>query len=280
MTTLALMLCMMSISAQTEPIELKLWPNGAPNTNGISGPEEIPDPMHVRNVSDPTLTVYPAQHPTGQVIIACPGGAYMNLAIAKEGHDMAKWMNHMGVTFCVLKYRLPNGHFDATVSDVLQAVKIAREHAGEWKADPSMIGVMGCSAGGNLAIQAATQWTGPENRPDFQVLLYAFTTMNPFINKIMMGENPSEEEILKYTVINHITKDTPPAFITCCADDPVVPCTDSVDMFTALRKFSTEASLHIYPKGGHGFGYSEDFAYKRQWTSELEMWLRAMLQNR
>lgn len=257
-----------------KPLEIFLWPDGAPNDNGLSGDEIIPDPAHVRNVSKPTLTVYPAKNPTGKVIIACPGGAYMNLAIEKEGHSMAKWLNHQGITLAVLKYRMPNGHFETTMSDVLKAVQIIRERAGEWGAKPDQIGVMGCSAGGNLAIQAAVNYTGPENRPDFQVLLYAFTTMNPFINRIMMGENASEELIAKYTVMNHVTKDTPRAFIACSVDDDTVPYTDSVDYFKALSAFKTPATLHVYPSGSHGWGYSEDFLFKREWTSELEKWLR------
>ena len=257
-----------------KPLVIELWPNGAPNSNEVTGPEVSSDPSHVSNVSNPTITVYPAAKPNGKVIIACPGGAYMNLAIEKEGHSMAKWLNHQGVTLAVLKYRLPNGHFETTVSDALEAIKIMRKRAAEWGADPHKIGIMGCSAGGNLAIQAATKFTSAEDRPDFQVLLYAFTTMNPFINKIMMGENASEAEIQKFTVMNHVTENTPPAFIACSADDPVVPCTDSVDYFKALRKFKTEATLHVYPTGSHGWGFADDFFFKREWTGELEAWLR------
>lgn len=260
---------------EEKPLVVELWPDGAPNDNGVTGPEEIPDPTHVRNVSKPTLTIYPAKNPTGKVIIACPGGAYSNLAIEKEGHSMSKWMNHQGVTLAVLKYRLPNGHFETTLSDVLKAVQIMRERAGEWGANPNQIGVMGCSAGGNLAIQASVNYTGPENRPDFQVLLYCFTAMNPMMNETMMGKNPSQELIDKYTVLNHVTKDTPPAFLACSADDFLDPFENSIAYFKALRSFKTPATLHVYPSGAHGWGYSEDFFYKREWTAELEKWLRS-----
>lgn len=259
---------------EAQPLVIELWPNGAPNDNGVTGPEVIPDPTHVNNVSKPTLTVYPAEKPTGKIIIACPGGAYRNLAIEKEGHSMAKYFNHQGVTLAVLKYRLPNGHFETTMSDVLEAVKIMRTRAKEWGADPSGIGVMGCSAGGNLAIQAAVNYTGPENRPDFQVLLYCFTAMNPMMNETMFGKNASQETIDKYTVMNHVTKDTPPAFLACSADDFLDPFENSIAYFKALRSFKTMATLHVYPSGAHGWGFSDDFYYKREWTAELEKWLR------
>lgn len=267
----------LNVMAQTEPIVVDLWPNGAPNDNGLTGPEVKRDPQHVANVSQPQLFVYPAKNPSGMVIIQCPGGAYMNLAIEKEGHSMADWMNHQGITYAVLKYRMPNGHFETTLSDVLQAVKIMRQHTQDWKVNQQKVGVMGCSAGGNLAIQAATQYTGAEDRPDFSVLIYAFTSMNPFINRIMFGENASQETIDKYSVMNHITENTPPAFITCSADDDTVPCDDSIKYFQALRKFKTQASLHIYPTGSHGWGYAEYFLYKREWTQELEKWLREIM---
>lgn len=261
-------------AAGPQPIVIELWPNGAPNDNGVTGPEVIPDPTHVNNVSKPTLTVYPAEKPTGKIIIACPGGAYRNLAIEKEGHSMAKYFNHQGVTLAVLKYRLPNGHFETTMSDVLEAVKIMRTRAKEWGADPNGIGVMGCSAGGNLAIQAAVNYTGPENRPDFQVLLYCFTAMNPMMNETMFGKNASQETIDKYTVMDHVTKDTPPAFLACSADDFLDPFENSIAYFKALRSFKTMATLHVYPSGAHGWGFSDDFYYKREWTAELEKWLR------
>lgn len=264
----------MNVMAQTEPIVVDLWPNGAPNDNGLSGEEQHSDAMHVSNVSKPQMYVYPAEKPNGMVIIQCPGGAYMNLAIEKEGHSMANWMNHQGITYVVLKYRLPNGHFETSVSDVLESVKIMRQHTQDWKVNPALIGVMGCSAGGNLAIQAATQYTGAADKPNFSVLIYAFTTMNPFINKIMFGENAPQSTIDKYSVMNNITADTPPAFITCSADDNTVPCDDSIMYFQALRKFKTPATLHIYPTGSHGWGYAETFLYKREWTAELEKWLR------
>ena len=173
------------------PIIIPIWPDGAPNDNGIVTEEGHPSPRSVDNVSKPELWVFPAFRPNGTVIIACPGGGYYYLEIEKEGTGLAPWFNYIGVTLAVLKYRMPNGHFETTLSDVQEAIKIMRKHTEDWGINPERVGVMGCSAGGNLAIQAAVQFTSRENRPDFQILLYPFTTMNDFENNIMFGPHPS-----------------------------------------------------------------------------------------
>ena len=191
------------------PIIIPIWPDGAPNDNGIVTEEGHPSPRSVDNVSKPELWVFPAFRPNGTVIIACPGGGYYYLEIEKEGTGLAPWFNYIGVTLAVLKYRMPNGHFETTLSDVQEAVKIMRKHTEDWGGNPERVGVMGCSAGGNLAIQAAVQFTSRENRPDFQILLYPFTTMNDFENNIMFGPDASEELIRKYSVLEQIKPDTP-----------------------------------------------------------------------
>ena len=248
--------------AQTR-IELDVWPDGAPNDNGLTGPETQLERGRIGNVSHPTLTVYPAAHPNGQVIIACPGGGYVRLAPDHEGHDMAHWLNNLGVTLAVLKYRMPNGNLEVPISDALQAIRLVRQHAAEWGVDPHQVGIMGASAGGNLATQAATHYTSEDDRPDFQVLLY------PFVEVPGGSERGSE-----YSTVGCVTEQTPPAVMFCSADDRTVPCTNSIHYFEALRAKGVEASLHIYPSGGHGWGFLETFSYHREWTGELERWLR------
>ena len=159
----------MALAQRGEPVVIPLWPNGAPNDNHLTGEDGHPDPRSVNNVSKPELWVYPAFRPNGTVIIACPGGGYVYLEIEKEGTALAPWFNYIGVTLAVLKYRMPNGHFETSLSDVQEAIKIMRQHTDDWKVNPNKVGVMGCSAGGNLACEAAVQFTGPENRPDFQM---------------------------------------------------------------------------------------------------------------
>ena len=168
---------------------------------------------------------------------------------------------------------MPNGHFETTLSDVQEAVKIMRKHTEDWGGNPERVGVMGCSAGGNLAIQAAVQFTSRENRPDFQILLYPFTTMNDFENNIMFGPDASEELIRKYSVLEQIKPDTPRAFIACSADDQIVPFDDSIKYFKELQARKIPSVLHIYPTGGHGWCEGPWFHYSREWKTELERWL-------
>ena len=120
-----------ALSAQ-KPVELELWPDGAPNSNGITTPEQKLENNRISNVSEPTLTVYPAAKPNGLAVVACPGGGYIRLAMNHEGHDMADWFNAQGITYAVLKYRMPNGHHDVPLSDAHQAIRLMREHANEW----------------------------------------------------------------------------------------------------------------------------------------------------
>ncbi len=260
--------------AQTNPIVIDLWPNGAPNESGLTGPEQVLENGRIANVTHPTLTVYPAAKGNGTTIIACPGGAYVRLAMKHEGHDMAEWFNAQGITYAVLKYRMPNGKIEVPLSDALQAIKIMRQHAKEWNVNPKKVGIMGSSAGGNLASTVATHYTSEADRPDFQILFYAFMTMNPYMARTMLGEDASPERLELYTNIKQVNANTPPAFLLCSADDRTVSCDNSILYFQALRKHKIEASLHIYPSGGHGWGYKESFPYKREWTAVLEKWLR------
>lgn len=256
-----------------ERIVIDLWPEGAPNNIGLTGDEQLLENGRVANVTKPTLTVYPAKKRNGMAIIACPGGAYIRLAMNHEGHDMADWFNVQGITYAVLKYRMPNGHFEVPLSDVQQAIRLMRQHAGEWGLAPDKIGVMGASAGGHLASTAATHFTSKEDRPDFQILFYPAIIMNKNFAKSLFGENPSEEMMKKYSNDLQVTNQTPPAIIFCSADDQTTPPEHGIRYFNALIARRVSASLYIFPTGMHGWGYKDSFDYKRQWTGELEKWL-------
>lgn len=271
-------LCMVSVLAMSQgkgggPIVVDLWPEGAPNSNGLTGEEYVTPTGRVKNVTNPTLTIYPAQNGNGTTVIQCPGGGYVHLAIDHEGHDMAQWYNRQGITFVVLKYRMPNGNIEVALSDALQAIKMVREHHKEWNVDPKKVGIAGCSAGGNLASMAATHYTSAEDRADFQILFYAITTQDEQMKKEMYGDELTEEKMDKYNNVKKVTKNTPPAFIMCSADDKRVACENSIDYFKALKDNGVMASLHIYPTGGHGWGFRDSFTYKEEWTQELERWL-------
>lgn len=272
--TLALLLLAAGYAvAQPKPIEIDLWPNGAPKENGLTGPEQPLENGRVANISRATLYIYPAPTKNAPAIISCPGGGYRRLAMNHEGHDMATWMNKQGITYAVLKYRMPNGDITIPISDALQAIRTLRERADEWNIDPEKVGIMGASAGGNLAAQAATQFTSEEDRPDFQVLFYASLTMSKYAAQSLLGGDESEEAIDRYWPTKQVKENTPPAFLLCSADDRTVPCQNSIEYFQALRAKGIQATLHIYPSGGHGWGYEEWMPYKREWTAELERWL-------
>lgn len=264
----------MSTNLSAQPTIIPLWPNGAPNSNNLTGEEQQLENGRVSNITIPTLTVYPAAKPNGMAIIACPGGGYVRLAMNHEGHDMAPWFNKQGITYIVLKYRMPNGHPEIPLSDAEQAIRIVRQHAEEWRVDKSKVGIMGASAGGHLASSLATLYGSPDTRPDFQILLYPVISMKGDASGMLFGKNPTEDLKTKYSAELHITKDTPPAFITVSSDDRLAP--HSILYYQALLENKIPVSLHAYSNGGHGWGFGDNFLYKRQWTEELEKWLRLL----
>lgn len=266
------------LSAQNT-MELPLWPAGAPNSNGLSGAEERLDGGRVSHVSTPSVTVYKAEKPNGMAIIMCPGGGYALLAMNHEGHDMAPWLNAQGITYIVLKYRMPNGHYEVPLSDAEQAIRLVRRHAKEWNIRPDRIGIMGASAGGHLAASLATLCSSEETRPDFQILLYPVISMQTGVThggsrQNLLGKEPSQELTEKFTLEKQVNERTPQAFLVLSADDRSVPPANGIHYFEALLQHQVPATLHVYPTGGHGWGFRDAFPYKRQWTGELEKWLR------
>lgn len=265
------------LSAQNT-MELPLWPAGAPNSNGLSGAEERLDGGRVSHVSTPSVTVYKAEKPNGMAIIMCPGGGYALLAMNHEGHDMAPWLNAQGITYIVLKYRMPNGHYEVPLSDAEQAIRLVRRHAKEWNIRPDRIGIMGASAGGHLAASLATLYSSEETRPDFQILLYPVISMQTGVThggsrQNLLGKEPSQELTEKFTLEKQVNERTPQAFLVLSADDRSVPPANGIHYFEALLQHQVPATLHVYPTGGHGWGFRDAFPYKRQWTGELEKWL-------
>lgn len=256
-----------------QPLELKLWQEGMPNDNGMTCQEE----NGVLYVAEPTLTVYPATEGNGMAIVACPGGGYGKLAMDHEGKDMATWFNNQGITYAVLKYRMPNGHKEVPLSDARQAMRILRHRAGEWQL--KRIGIMGFSAGGHLASTVATHFNDEESHPDFQILFYPVISMDPEYthrgtHDNLLGKQPAKEEEDDFSNELHVDGNTPPAFILHSSDDRSVPVAHSLNYYMALLRHQVPATLHIYPIGGHGWGYRDSFTYKREWTGELEKWLR------
>ena len=271
-------LCATNTLMAQRKVEFNVWPDGAPNTNGLEANEDEKKKDFPSKIVTPTLTVHVANKPNGKAILCCPGGGYSIVAMNHEGHDMAAWLNAQGYTLAVLKYRMPNGHDEVPLSDALQAMRILRQHSEEWKI--SKIGVMGASAGGHLASTVATHYT-EDSRPDFQVLFYPVISMQPDIThrgsrENLIGKNPSEELVNKYSNELQVNAQTPPAFILHSSVDGGVPVENSIRYYQALVKNRVPVSLHCYPVGGHGWGYRDSFPYKHEWQSELEKWLREL----
>lgn len=275
MTLLAVALT--NLTSVAEKKVIPLWQEGAPTSNGLEGIEEKCVNNRISDVSNPELWVYPAKDPNGMMLIICPGGGYMRLAIDHEGIDLTDWMNSRGISCAVLKYRMPNGYPEVPLEDSRRAISIVRDRAAEWGVDPQKVGIMGSSAGGHFAATLATLYGDNRYRPDFQVLLYPVISMGDDTHmgsrKELLGEKPSEEMIRKYSLQNNVTEKTPPAFIAFSADDGAVPPSNSLNYVEALIRNKVPVTLHVYPTGGHGWGFRDSFTYKQQWTMELEKFL-------
>lgn len=262
-----------SVMAQQNRVDMMLWDENV----GADQAKAIVEKADFNR--DPAITVYKAAKPNGKAIIMCPGGGYGWEATGHEGHDIAHWLNNQGVTYVVLKYRLPQGNHEIPLSDAEQAIRLVREHAEEWGVDPSKVGIMGASAGGHLASTVATHYTSAATRPDFQILFYPVITMDPSYTHAgsrtnLLGENPSADLQNRFSNELQVTPDTPKAFLILSSDDDIVPVANSINYYTSLVSNKVPVAMHIYPNGGHGYGYSEWFTYKDQWKSELEKWLR------
>lgn len=272
--SLLIFVCL-KIAAQTPTAVINLWPHGTPTSNGLTGPERDFG-NHVSNVTQPTLTVWAAAEPNGLAVLACPGGGYVDVWNGTEGNNMAEWYNCQGITLAVLKYRLPNGHYEVPLNDVHEAMRILKSDAAKFGI--KKLGVQGCSAGGHLAATAATHFTDPENRPDFQILFYPVITMDKSFTHMgshsyLLGNNASQELIDLYSNEKQVTSDTPPAFIMANSDDNVVPVRNSIEYYNALQANGVRSALHVYPTGGHGWCANERFVYREQWMSDLKQWL-------
>ncbi len=254
---------------------IELWPEGLPEEKELFGAVKLDQDSKRDN--NPNLTVYLPKKPNGKAIIMCPGGGYSHLAMNHEGHDMADWFNTQGIAYFVLKYRLPYGRSTIPFTDAERAIEIVRKRAEEWNINPNQVGIMGASAGGHLASTLATHAKSEATRPDFQILLYPVITMDEATHKgsreNLIGKNPSDEEISFYSNEWRITKETPPAFIVLSSDDKVVSPINSLRYCFFLINADVPVALFSYPTGGHGWGFRDNFIYKKEWTSELEKWL-------
>ena len=275
-TTLLLLTSATATHAQ-KGMKMDLWPNGA--TYNSTDKEDKAE-----------MTVYlpDAKKATGRAVVCCPGGGYTHLAMDHEGHQWATFFNNQGIALIVVKYRMPHGNPMIPVSDAEQAIKTVRRNAVEWHIDRTKVGIMGFSAGGHLASTIATHSTG-DAAPNFQILFYPVITMDPsFTHKgshdNLLGTDHSKKEMKRlesdYSNDLQVNRTTPRAFIALSDDDKAVPAANGFSYYEQLYKHDVPASIHIYPSGGHGWGYRESFTYHYQMIFELKGWLESFRLNK
>jgi acetyl esterase/lipase len=288
--------CIMAKAQQ----ELPLYGNQPiPNSRVVPDRESVDSsgsPVHYSFslVSHPTLTVYlpPAGKANGTAVVVCPGGGYLHLAWTHEGTDVARMLNEMGITAFLLKYRLPNDEtmVDKTIGplqDAQRAIQLVRQRAGDWGVNPARVGILGFSAGGHLASTAGTHFNisyidNPGTislRPDFMILLYPVISFSDSIGHRgsrdnLIGLHPDPSVVREYSNELQVTAQTPPAFLVHAGDDKTVPVANSLHFYEALQHNGVPAELHVYPKGGHGFGMNNPTTADR-WTERLRNWLVA-----
>ncbi len=290
-STLFIMLMISTLTAQDKV--LKVWPDGAPNDNGMTAPEEKYDGVRVRNVSEAEMYVYlpEKEKNTGAAVVICPGGGYRIEAMDHEGFDIAKFLIEKGVAGIVLKYRLPYGHHEIPSCDARRTLRIVRQNAREWGIDPNKIGIAGSSAGGHLASTAGTvfDYGNKESsspieqqscRPDFMLLLYPVISFDEDFGHMgsrdnLMGKSHDKALIRKYSNELNVSAETPPAFLVLADDDKAVPPRNSIEFYSALKRFNVPAELHIFQQGGHGFGIRKNGLPADNWPEMFYDWLKA-----
>ncbi|HBL34491.1 MAG TPA: alpha/beta hydrolase [Porphyromonadaceae bacterium] len=243
----------------------------------------------VSKVTNPSLTAYIPSGKAKAAVIICPGGAYENLHIQREGFRVAEAFNKEGVAAFVLKYRLPDEQIVqdaafAPLKDAQRAIQLVRERATEWGVDPDKVGIMGFSAGGHLASSLGVHYDTllVDNdreinlRPDFMILIYPVISFSDEITHggskhNLLGDHPSEESVKFFTNDLQVNTESPKTVLIHAGDDGLVPVDNSVYFYEALRKHHVPAELHIYSRGNHGFGETPAFG---EWFGRCIHWLK------
>jgi acetyl esterase/lipase len=298
-TVLILLFLSVSFPVFSQNQEIPLWQNIPGAIKSIDYIEENTkeDDGTIKGfskVSQPTLTVFLANQVSnnGTAVIICPGGGYLHLAINKEGYKIAKWFNSFGISAFVLKYRLPSDFIMTNraigpLQDAQEAIRMVRRNAAKWHLDPNKIGIMGFSAGGHLAATASTQYAEKvydskdevSARPDFSILIYPVISMLEGIThngskKYLLGENVNNEIAERFSNEKRVDDKTPKAFLVHATDDKAVRVENSINYYLALKQHNIPVEMHIYEKGGHGFGLGVEETNKN-WPAACEKWMVA-----
>lgn len=274
----------------SKPETMKLWPQGVPGSKGDDPDKDVP-----------MLTVYRPRPEvaTRSAVVVCPGGGYAMLAMDHEGVQVARWLNSLGITACVLKYRLgPRYHHPAMLQDAGRAIRTVRANAEKWKLDPHRIAILGFSAGGHLASTAGTHFDAGKpdaddpiervsSRPDRMILVYPVIALaTPYGHtgslKNLLGDNPSSELVESLSNERQVTKDTPPTFLAHTNADTGVKAENALLFALALRKAGVPVELHLFERGPHGLGLGDGAPNFRvpaepsfkAWPKLCETWLK------
>ena len=270
---------------------IDLWPEGVPDLKPDAGPEHDENGRFT-NIHHPTMIEYapPARKANGTAIIYAPGGGYIRVASGPGGGEVVRWMNSLGVTVFLLKYRNVEYGHPAPLRDGLRAMRIVRSRAAEFGVKPGRIGMLGGSAGGHLTASVGTLFDAPEGRtgaaldqvsgrPDFMILIFPVITMeDPYAHetsrRALLGNHPSEELKHHLSVDEQVSATTPPAFLVHSTEDHTVPVENSVLFFQAMRRAKRPMEFHIYPKGPHGSGMDPKLGPTSEWPKLCEAWMR------
>lgn len=277
--------CQLTLHAES----LLLWPDGPAGQNKTNsvrsetaamgdrlvGGKKI---LRVSNVTEPSITVYrpPARKATGTAILVCPGGGYGILAMDLEGTEVCEWLNLIGVTAILLKYRVPPVKgvepWEAPLQDAQRALSLIRFHATEWQINSNKVGMLGFSAGGHLSALTSTHFKERSYpvkepvdsincRPDFTLLIYP--------GRLVQNDNRTlSPELI-------VTSNTPPTFLVQTQDDPI-HVENSLVYYSALTQVHVPTELHLYAEGGHGYGLRKTTSAVTAWPKMAEDWIRQL----
>ena len=289
LTILLLTFTAMATQAQTSTV--KLWDNtSAPHSNHLTGPEKDEGQVRYSNTTEAVLYIYEAKKKvaTGQAIVICPGGGYALVAMGHEGFEFAEWLAENGVTAAVLKYRMPNNVPQVPMEDAAEALRYMREEY-KGKTPITELGIMGFSAGGHLAASTAVgvlKANGDESaraaiRPDFAVLFYpVITSDEQFTHKgtynNLLGNDRTDALSKAWCPLYVAGKDAPKTLMVLSDDDKTVPSQNSTFFYNKLKELGIEASINIFPSGGHGWGFRDSLPYKAQWQEIVLQWLQSV----
>ena len=269
-----------------EPITLKLWPKGAPEPAGFtSEPEkEIPpkdekDVKRVTNVTEPTITVYKPEKPNGTAVIVCPGGGYRILAIEHEGTQVCEYLNTLGVTAVLLKYRVPACAKEEPSREPLQdaqrAMGLVKKRAAEWGIKPDRVGILGFSAGGHLTVMASLHPNERTYKGDPAMDVDDATPA--FSVPVYPAYLVSKDDTFKLLPDVKVTDKSPPMCLIHAGDDKgATSSSASALLYLEYKKLNLPAELHIYAKGGHGFGMRKTGLPVADWLVRVGEWMRSM----